>query len=1234
MSSRPKRASASEAEGPPSGKVKLGTPPDHAGVPRLRRFAPSLGIVLFATVATAQTTTDIIRGRVTIDTAALQGVSVRATSYYGGITKTATTDKNGRYTIMFVNGEGDYWLDFRKLGFAPKRFEIKRIGDEEILIADARMSSAIVALDEHRVIGERNRALPTRASNPDVGGGERPLTNGGVAPDQAGNLAAMAATVAGIQLIPGLDGAADLYSLLGLSGDQNNTTFNGLGSGINALPPDLLVTTSIVPFTFDPAAGGFSGAQIAIRTVPGSNFSRRAVTNANIAPQLEWADHTASAQGQEFTNMRFGGNGLGALVMDKAFYNGAYNVSRRFTDLKTLVNTNATGLAGAGVSPDSVGRLLNILDTQHVPARAAAAPGVQAQDALQGSLNVDLTPSASGTGNAFTLGVVGNYQRMEPVSRGSLLLATPAHAGETTLWNGSAALTHSNYFGFGVLSKTTFGIAESRTRAAPYERLPEGMVRVASALPDGSSSVKTLLFGGNSLLSASVTQSLQLANQLSWFSRGNRHTIKVTSSLTRDAFTSDLTPRLLGSYAFNSLADLEAGHPSAFNRTLARTRRSGSQLVGALSLGDYWRPTSALQVQYGVRVDGNHFLTEPAFNRSLLDAFGVRNDVVPNHVYASPRVGIQWYYGSSPKVSYAPGAARPPRAVVHAGIGVFQNMTTSQLLSPAASTTGLTSSTQTVSCVGSAVPGPDWSAFLADPSSIPTRCGDGATGSVFGTSSPNVVLFDPRFRQPRSLRGAVDWSSPVLDNRFVLGVQGIVSRGLAQGEWVDVNFDPTIQFTLGSEGGRPVFADPSTIVPTTGAIAAGGSRVSPAFQQVRMDRSGLGVDARQLTFNVKPVTADPRLTWDLTYTLRDVREQVSGFASTGGTPLERGWARSLLGGRHSVLLRWTDFPIFDVVYVTFGMQLASGPRYTPMIGGDMNGDGILNDRAFISDSVRSFGTSSARACLRRQVGRVAARASCQAPWTTNGGLIVKFNPQKIGLPKRVGVVLQLQNPFALADLVVHGGGDVRGWGQNIPPDENLLYVRGFDPVAQQFRYEVNHRFGSTRPQQATTHALPYVSLGVTLDVGLARERQLLTQRLNIGRERPGSKLPAESMKQLGTSSIPNPMAMILAQADSLNLTRKQADSLAFLSHLFATYADSMWTPVASHLAGLPESYRRGDAYDQYVTARERTVDYLLAIVPNVKGLLTSSQRRKLPPQIANYLDSRVLRFVRSSSTRD
>lgn len=1205
--------------------------------------------MLFTTRALQAQTTDIIRGRITgPDSLPVTGAEVKATSLAGAVVKSATTDKSGRFTIIFLNGEGDYWIDVRKLGLAPKHYELKKIGDEEVMIADTRMQSNIAALDAVNVTAQRDRALPNRNSNPDVGGGERPLTNNiTVAPDQAGNLAAMAAAVAGIQLVPGLDGASDMFSVLGLTGDQNNTTFNGLGSAINILPPDILATTSIVPYSFDPAIGGFSGAQVLVRTLPGSNFSRRSMSSVEIAPSLEWADATSAAQGQKYTSARLGGNLAGPIVLDQLFYNAAYNVSRRFADARTLFNTDPFGLTSAGIAPDSVSRLRSILGQNGVPLGGLGVPTLHAQDLVQFVTNFDYMPSSSGAGNSFVFAAAGNYQRAEPVSRGGLLLTAPTHAGEIGTKSGNLSIVHSNYFGFGILAKTTLGLAASSQSTTPYVQLPEGIVRVGSTLSDGTSSVKPLFFGGTSALSSLTDATIQLANQMSWFSADNRHTIKIATSIARDQFNSDATQSALGTYNFNSLADLAANAPSSYTRTLTPRSQSGAQVVGSASLGDYWRPTENVQVQYGLRVDGNRFLSRPAFDQPVLDLLGARNDVVPNDVYVTPRVGVQWYYGKAPTIAYAPGAARPPRGVVHAGVGIFQNIGSSQLIAPATLATGLASSAQSVTCVGSAVPFPTWSEFLTDPATIPSRCADGSSANL-ANSSPNVVLFDRNFRQPKSIRGAGDWSGPIFDNRYVFGVQGIISAGLNQPGTYDVNFNPTVRFSLANEGGRPVFADPSAIVQGTGSIGAGASRVSPSFQRVAVERSDLRVDARQLTINVKPVTANPFLKWDLTYTLLDRYERVRGFANTAGDPRDAFWSPVLPGGKHTVQLIWSDVPVFDLFYLSTGIVAMSGQRYTPMVAGDVNGDGLANDRAFVFDpsltsdpatasamrALLSTGTSSARECLMRQLNALASRASCRGPWTANGRVQLKFNATKIGLPKRLVVSLDVQNPLALADIVAHGANDVHGWGQNITPDQNLLFVRGFDPVKQQFLYDVNQRFGSTRPQQSTTHALPFLSLTFALDIGLPRERQLLTQRLDMGRGRPGTKQSAESLKLLGTTTIPNPMNMILQQQDTLKLTRKQADSLATLSYKFSLFADSVWTPSSNYFAGLPESYSTGDAYRSYVSARERTIDFLLTLVPSAKDVLTPAQRRRLPPQISNYLDERVLRFLRSSSSGD
>jgi hypothetical protein len=80
----------------------------------------------------------------------------------------------------------------------------------------------------------------------------------------------------------------------------------------------------------------------------------------------------------------------------------------------------------------------------------------------------------------------------------------------------------------------------------------------------------------------------------------------------------------LGTFSFNSLADLEAGRPAAYTRTLSEIHFPSDQFTAGVSIGDAWRPSSTVQVQYGVRADANRFLFRPDANIAVRDTFGIR----------------------------------------------------------------------------------------------------------------------------------------------------------------------------------------------------------------------------------------------------------------------------------------------------------------------------------------------------------------------------------------------------------------------------------------------------------------------------------------------------------------------------------------------------------------------------------------------------------------------------------
>jgi hypothetical protein len=1186
---------------------------------------------------------DVIRGRVTAaaDNAPILGVVVTATSISGNVSRTARTNSDGRYTIIFPGGDGDYWVTFAGIGFTSRRFEVKRLADESVLIADARLPP--ITLDTIYVTSGNRRRVSRNDATRDVSGTERPVDASLVSPEQAGDLAAMGATLPGVTYIPGSNGDPSGFSVLGLSTDQNLTTLNGLASGAADLPRDAGVSVSMATSPYDVAQGGFSGGALNVRTFPGSNYLVQSLSAIGNAPPLEWTDPAGRALGQQYTNLSLGGLLSGPIAYDKAFYNVSYQLGRRSNDLATLLNTDALGLQTEGVAQDSVNRLLGILRGAAVPVTVPGFPSSRRTDQASLLGSFDFAPPSSTSGQALNLTVNGSWNRSAPAS--PLTTQLPASSFSFTNWSGSARLQHTAYLG-SVLSETGLSWSQSRRFLSPYLEQPGGSVLVQSDFPDGTSGVQVVQFGGSSLRSTGKAGSLDLRNQLSWFSLDNKHRVKLEAEVRRDSWSQEQASNLLGTFTFNSLADLEAVRPASFTRQLGSLRTSGSELIGALSLGDAYRPSSGLQIVYGLRLDANRYLDRPASNPDVARLLGVANDHVPGGVYVSPRLGFSWTYGTAPQIGAFQGAARVPQGIIRGGVGVFQNTPSAQLPGQAMVNTGLPSGVQQLTCVGAAVPAPDWGAYAGDPAAVPAQCANGSGGTVFASGAPNVTLIAPGYAAEKSVRTTLQWAGPVLDNRLMATVTGTWSVNLDQAGSRDLNFSPAVRFTLPDEGDRPVFVQPTSIVPATGAVATLDSRVTTQFNRVTELVSNLRSVSRQLQLQIAPLSLNSKLTWGLAYTLNSVRDRASGFSSTAGSPFDVSDARSAQDWRHQIQVS-LGANLFDLLRVNWVQRFTSGTPYTPVASGDMNGDGYANDRAFIFDPARAADTAlasgmsrllagsprSVRDCLGAQLGRVAGRNSCEGPWTTTGFLSIAFNPLKVRLPQRATLSLQVANPLGAFDLLLHGEGHLRGWGQTPVPDPRLLIVRGFDPARNRFIYEVNQRFGATSQAVSAVRNPVVVTLSLRIDLGPTRERQYLTQTLDRGRTLTGTRPgPLMLRAMYGTGGIINPIATILGEADSLQLTGAQADSLATLNWWYATRLDSIWTPVIRSYAALPDQYDRDEAYARYRKAREASVDLLVVAAPAIRSLLTASQRRKLPDLITAYLDPRYLAAVRSGTS--
>jgi hypothetical protein len=1210
----------------------------------IRRFAFVGALILVAAASAAAQTVDVVRGRITNpENQPVEGATITVTTLSGAVSRTARTDRNGRYTVTFPGGDGDYMVSVASIGFAARRFEIKRVADEDILVADAKLSRSAQTLGEVRVQGDRTRA-GRNDQTADISGTERLINQSALAAAQMGDLAAMAASLPGVLLVPGADGDPSGFSVLGLDPSQNSTTLNGQNFGGSDIPRDAAVGASLTTSAYDVSRGGFSGGNFNLRTQSGTNFILRTNSLNVDAPQMQWTDQAAQALGQEYSNASLGGRVSGPVKYNQAFYNLAYQGGRRSNGLQTLLNTGALGLQTSGIASDSVTRLLGIVQGLGIPASIGRPKSSRLSD--QGSIigAFDLAPPSSRQGSAYNLTVNGSWNRLNPVSGSTNEL--PAHSGDRTNWNAGAQFRHSTYFGIGILTETTLGLNASDAASTPYLLMPGANVRVNSNFADGTNGVKNVTFGGNAGLENSTSNAnLAFTNLMSWFSENNKHRIKLSTELRRESYAIDQSGNRLGTFTYNSLADLEANRPASFSRSLTPRVRDGSQIVGGVSIGDSYRRSNTFQLQYGVRVDGNLYGETPTANAQVEQIFGVKNDHVPNRFYVSPRVGFSWSYGTAAQVGGFEGAFRGPRAVVRGGVGVFQGGTGTQMIGGALDNTGLPSGLQQVVCTGAAVPTPTWNSYQSNPGSIPSTCADGSSGTVFANSAPNVNLFDKNWGSTRSVRSNLNWSGAILGNRFNGNFEVTYSLNLNQPGSVDLNFAPVQKFTLPDEANRPVYVSQSSIVPTTGAIASRDARVSNLFNRVTESRSDLRSESKQFRATISPLSFNSALSWNVSYVYTNVSERTRGFGgNTVGNPLQMEWARSNFDSRHQVQYS-LFYNAWDLVRLSWNGSFRSGMPFTPLVGADLNGDGYANDRAFIyggNAADAALGTamtnltnsspSYVQDCIRKQSGALAGRNSCQGPWTASANMSISFNPVKLGLPQRATVSFAVSNPLGAADLLLHGDNNLKGWGQSAAPDQNLLYVRGFDPSTNRYKYDVNQRFGSVSPQFSSFRTPVVATAMFRFDIGPTREQQSLTQQLNVGRRVDGQKLPEQLFKAIyANGGLLNPVAQVLRQSDTLKLTSKQADSLATLNRWYLIRLDSVWSPVAKEFALLPDRYDEGIAYAKYKRGREATVDLLKHLAPKVKGLLNEKQRRMLPAIVTSYLDSRYLAAIRSGT---
>jgi hypothetical protein len=1145
-----------------------------------------LALLLIPVALRAQDNAEIVRGRITDgEQKPVADAIVTVTATSSQLIRTTHTDRDGRFNTLFLEGDGSYSVMVRKIGFTPAIKRAARGPLSNVAIVDVVLSANAYPLEPLTVTALRPAAA-AKLDKPSIGGIEQNMLSATAFLTDPNNLDAL------IALTPGVMGKGDSgYSVMGASTDQNSKMLDGMKFDGASLPPDAVCSAGVATSTSDPSRGGFAGGQTSIQTCRGRDYFVSTVRASLIDPATTWSDAASPISPSRIGN--WSGLLSGALRTGVAHYNLSFSGNLRATDAPSLLAPRTELLPQLGLSGDTVAAVRSALGSLRVPLTASAIPSDAQRRNANAVLTIDWNPGAE---TSLLMTAVGSLAGTD--AAGLSQTGFPSSLNQTTQRLGRVQVRASTYL-HGFVDDLTTAFTASSNQSSPYLALPSGNVLVGTEFADGQTSLTALRFGGGSSESNATQSEWNTTHQVSWLSQNGMHQLSFGQQVIFDWASALQAYNTLGAFNYQTLADLIANRPASFTRTLDATERSNQSASGAIWVRDIWRASKVISVEGGFRVDAAHFGTTPDYNPAIDSLFGRRTDHVPADFGISPRLGFAWFIkqrpdrtsidprtGQSRSVGFqdgdftSPGYLTAPRGnstgagiTLIGNIGAYRGVIPPSRVAALVDRTGLPETTRTLSCIGDAAPIPDWSTSTG---ALFSSCADGAT-PVYASNLPTVSLIDPSMRAP------VDWKLNVgLTGLYAGSWSGNTSLILLREEntesWIDLNLRRTAGFALPEETGRPVYVLPEEIVPQTGLIAPNANRISSQYGTVTNTLSDLHRTAAQFNINVNTPVILRKISFRLDYSYNAQRNEYRGFGgSTAGDPSA---IESAAGAQPLHQLTVSTARSLRIWWFTSNVRavFSSGVGYTPMVVGDINGDGMANDRAFIANPAATADTAlasqmrmllaaapaTARNCLQAQIGQIAATNSCRGPGQIRLDLNLDFSPpQGVGLGDRLHITTRFFNAGA-AVMRLLGVNSAVSQG-SASPDGRLLYVTRFDPAAQRYSYRVNQAFGQPLDFGLGNHRFPpfQLQIGVEYKLGVAPPNPNLRRwGLLPSRTDP---LTTERVRQAFQMFATNPVDTLLALRDSLGMSPDQVTMMRAIRNEYQQRLDSVVTPAVTYV---------------------------------------------------------------------
>ncbi|MGA2382674.1 MAG: carboxypeptidase regulatory-like domain-containing protein [Gemmatimonadales bacterium] len=442
--------------------------------------------------------------------------------------------------------------------------------------------------------------------------------------------------------------------------------------------------------------------------------------------------------------------------------------------------------------------------------------------------------------------------------------------------------------------------------------------------------------------------------------RAGPHDLKAGLEATWTSHDISYDPWSAGTYVFGSVGDL------------ARRRGSFVQAVGGVPdasftirsvagyLQDAWTPVSGLSVLFGLRFEGEVPSGTFTADTAWLRLTGLANQVIPRpKVRASPRFAFSW-------------SAGPRREwLLRGDAGLF-----SEGLDPAVV-----------------------AEVLSHDGSAQIRRGVGALGAwpgvpdstVAPVTGPVLTFLNSGFEPPRTGRASLSVARE-LGAGTSLQVAGQYRHTGFLPQRSDLNLGTAPQ--MHDQYGRPVYGTLQQYGSMLVATPGSNRRFSDFDAVWALDPTGFS-DYWGVTVSLERIREQGLSLW-ASYTYSRTTDNTPGIL--GSTPEQQlspfpgvtgqaDWrdGRSDLDVPHRAALgaEWS----YGAVRLAGIVRYRSGAPFTPGFrdGVDANGDGASgNDPAYVSDTVKAAAAVIGKwACLRQQIGTLAARNSCRGPDVTS-----------------------------------------------------------------------------------------------------------------------------------------------------------------------------------------------------------------------------------------------------------